>query len=156
MSKLYHGTLIRNIEKIREQGLVPQPGSVTTAYHEGAANLVCAADEIHRGGLTRIIIQQMVNARLIQWSCDYSFDDFKGDLVENAIIVVVNADYFSCCSDKSNCPKGVEAGDWYSCKSVPIESEMSDQAMLEWLPISETNFMYDYRKLLRRLMKDTP
>jgi hypothetical protein len=151
--KLYHGTLTQNIEKIREQGLVPQPGTVTTAYHEGAANFVCAADEEHKGGLTRIIIQQMANASLIKWSCDYSLDTFKCDLIENAIIVVVDASHFSRCSEISNCPKGVEEGDWYSCKPVPVEAEISGHTMLNWLPLSDTNFRYDYRKLLGRLFK---
>jgi hypothetical protein len=152
--RLYHGTLIRNIEEIRQQGLVPQPGAVTTAHHPRAANLICAADELHRGGLTRVIIQQMVNADVIRWSCDYSLEDFKIDLIEHAIIVVVNADNFSYCSGMCECPNGVELGDWYSCNAVPIEAEISGEAMLDWLPISETNFTYDYRKLLRRLLKN--
>jgi len=154
MRKLYHGTLTRNIEKIREEGLQPRPGSVTTAYYEDAAEIVCAADENHRGCLTRIIIQQMVNARLIRWSSDYALEDFKRDLIEHVTIVVVSADHFSCCSDMPKCPKGVETGDWYSCDPVPIQAEMTGQMMLDWLPLSETNFTHDYRKLLRRLMID--
>jgi hypothetical protein len=54
----------------------------------------------------------------------------------------------------AKCPKGVETGDWYSCDPVRIQAEMTGQMMLDWLPLSETNFTHDYRKLLRRLMID--
>jgi hypothetical protein len=51
----------------------------------------------------------------------------------------------------SRCPKGVETGDWYSCEPVLIEGELNGQAMIDWLPLSETNFRHDYFEFLRRL-----
>jgi hypothetical protein len=148
MRKLYHGTLTRNIEEIREHGLQPRSGLLTTAYHEDPAKFVCAADENHKGGLTRILIQKMVNARLIRRAKDYSLERLKQDLLEHVTILVVNADNFTYCTDMSNCPKGVETGDWYSCNPVPIQYEMTGETMLEWLPLSEINFNADYYRFL--------
>ncbi len=76
MRRLYHATLIRNLEQIRKQGLVPKPGAVTEAYYENAAEFVCAADENHKGRLPKIIIQQMVNSGLVEWSANYSIESF--------------------------------------------------------------------------------
>jgi hypothetical protein len=154
---LYHGTLVQNSETIKEQGLLPRSGSVTTDYHDNAVGLVYAVDESRKGSLIRIIIQQMINSCLIQWVDDYQFDDFKRDMREHGMILVLKADCFCFCpndvealSRPSKCPKGVEPGDWYSYERVTPEAEMKGQEMLDWLEITELSFTHDYRELLRR------
>jgi hypothetical protein len=57
----------------------------------------------------------MAKAGLIQGSKNYSFDDFKNDLIEHGAVIVVNATTFprDPWSFEPGHPTGVEPGNWY-------------------------------------------
>jgi hypothetical protein len=144
---LYHGTLRRNVPSIRDAGLRPQRGAWATRFHPDAAALVYAVDEEHRSSAILAIAGQMAKAGLIQESEDYSFDDFKNNLMEHGAVIVVKATTFSRYpwSFESRHPTGAEPGNWYSSDSVRIESEMIGKEMLAWLKPSEQDFIHRYR-----------
>jgi len=158
IQKLYHGTLVVNLPSIRATGLVPRIGSTTAGYHVGAVDLVYAVDEGRKPRLVKILAQQMVSARLIRWSEGYQLNDLRRDLIEHAAVVVVPASNFVLYpgdgvldpSERSRHPRGAEPGDWYSCETVVIVGEMIGQEMLDWLKITESQFVHDYRELIRR------
>ncbi len=91
---LYHGTLRRNLPSIRSAGLQPQRGVWVACFHPFAAPLVYAVDDGHRSAAILAITGQMVKANLVQRSENYSFDDFKSDLIEHGAIIVVKATTF--------------------------------------------------------------
>jgi hypothetical protein len=84
---------------------------------------------------------------LIQRSENYSFDDFKNDLIEHGAVIVVKATTFRHYpwSFESGHPIGAEPGNWYTSESVSIESEMIGKEMLAWLKPSEQDFIHRYR-----------
>jgi RNA:NAD 2'-phosphotransferase (TPT1/KptA family) len=80
---LYHGTLRRNVPSIRSAGLQPQRGAWAARFHPDAAALVYAVDDEHRSAAILAVTGQMAKAGLIQVSKNYSFDNFKNDLIEH-------------------------------------------------------------------------
>jgi hypothetical protein len=158
---LYHGTLRRNLPSIRDTGLRPQRGAWGSRFHAGDCFLVHAVNDEHRGALIVAIAGQMKIARLALQSANYSFDDFKNDLLEHGAVVVVKATTFShhpSCSESVHAeathPTGAEPGTWYSSEAVSIESEMTGKEMLAWLSPNEEDFRYRFRDVL--LGDETP
>jgi hypothetical protein len=144
---LYHGTLRRNVPSIRDAGLRPQRGAWAARFQPDAAALVYAVDDEHRSSAILAIAGQMAKVGLIQRSENYSFDDFKNDLIEHGAVIVVNATTFRHCpwSFESGHPIGAEPGNWYSSECVSIENEMIGKEMLAWLKPSEQDFIHRYR-----------
>jgi hypothetical protein len=145
-SFLYHGTLRRNVPSIRSTGLQPQRGAWAARFHSDAATLVYAVDDEHRSAAIHAIAGQMAKAGLIRASKNYSFDDFKNDLIQHGAVIVVKATTFRShpWSVESGHPTGVEQGNWYSSEPVSVESEMTGNEMLAWLKPSEQDFIHDY------------
>jgi hypothetical protein len=144
---LYHGTLRRNLQSIRNAGLQPQRGVWVACFQPFAAPLVYAVDDEHRSAAILAITGQMAKANLVQRSENYSFDDFKNDLIEHGAVIVVKATTFRGhpWSFESGHPTGAEPGNWYSSEPVSVESEMIGKEMLAWLKPSEQDFIYRYR-----------
>lgn len=145
---LYHGTLLRNLQSIRNAGLQPQRGAWAARFHPSAAPLVYAVDEGHRSAAILAISGQMAKANLVQRSENYSLDDFKNDLIEHGAIIVVKATTFRGhpWSFESGHPTGAEPGNWYSLEPVSVESEMIGKEMLAWLKPNEQDFICRYRR----------
>jgi hypothetical protein len=91
---LYHGTLRRNVPSIRATGLQPQRGAWAERFHRDAADLVYAVDDQHPASALLAIVGQMTKACLAHWTENYSFDDFKNDLIEHGAVLVVKASSF--------------------------------------------------------------
>jgi hypothetical protein len=144
---LYHGTLRRNLPSIGETGLRPDRGVWAQHFHLDAVALVYAVDDQHKSAATLAIAGQMANAGLVKRSEDYSFEDFKNDLIEHGAVVVVKAATFRCYpwSFESGHPSGAEPGNWCSSEPVRIEGEMIGQEMLAWLKPHEQDFFFRYR-----------
>ena len=89
----------------------------------------------------------MANAALIQASENYSFDDFKNDLIKHGAVIVVKATTFRSYpwSFESGHPTGAEPGNWYCSGPVNVEREMIGEEMLTWLKPSEQDFIHRYR-----------
>jgi hypothetical protein len=146
---LYHGTLRQNLPSIRETGLLPQRGAWTARYHTDATALVFAVDDINRSAAILAIAGQMANAALTRGSENYSFDDFKNDLIEHGAVIVVRATTFGrypLVPFDPGHPPGAEPGNWYSSEPVGVESEMTGKEMLAWLKPNEQDFIHRYRK----------
>jgi hypothetical protein len=143
---LYHGTLRRNVPSIRSTGLQPQRGAWAARFHPDAPALVYAVDDETRSAATHAIAGQMAKAGLIQASKNYSFDDFKNDLIEHGAVIAVKAITFRRhpWSFETGHPTGVEQGNWYSSEPVSVESEMTGNEMLAWLKPSGHDFIDDY------------
>jgi hypothetical protein len=148
---LYHGTLRRNIPSIRDAGLQPQRGAWSGRFHPDAPPLVYAVDAEHRSAAILAIAGHMAKAGLIEESENYSFNNFKNDLIEHGAIVVVKAQgfYHYPWAFESRHPAGAEPGNWYSFESVSIEREMIGEEMLAWLQPSEQDFAHRYRDHIR-------
>ncbi|MGC1299728.1 MAG: hypothetical protein WA869_32280, partial [Alloacidobacterium sp.] len=116
-------------------------------FHPFAAPLVYAVDDEHRSAAILAITGQMAKANLVQRSENYSFDDFKNDLIEHGAIIVVKATTFRGhpWSFELGHPTGAEPGNWYSSEPVSVESEMIGKEMLAWLKPSEQDFIIRYR-----------
>lgn len=144
---LYHGTLRRNIRSIRGIGLWPQRGAWTARFHPDAGALVYAVDDEHRSAAILAIAGQMAKVGLVQASENYSFDDFKNDLIDHGAVIVVKATTFRRhpWSFEPGHPIGAEPGNWYSSEPVSVESEMIGMEMLAWLKPSEQDFVLRYR-----------
>lgn len=144
---LYHGTLRRNLQSIRKAGLQPQRGVWAACFHPSAEPLVYAVDDKHRSAAILAITGQMAKANLVQRSENYSFDDFKNDLIEHGAIIVVRATTFlgHPWSVELGHPTGAEPGNWYSSETVSVESEMVGKEMLAWLKPHEQDFIHRYR-----------
>jgi hypothetical protein len=140
---LYHGTLRRNLPSIRDNGLQPRRGAWAARFDPNAIDLVYAVDDEHRSAAIFAIGGQMAKAGLIQASKNYSFDDFKNDLIEHGAVIVVKATSFlgHPWSSHSRLPTGAEPGNWYSSKPVTGESEMVGEEMLAWLKPCEQDFI---------------
>jgi hypothetical protein len=155
MDALYHATLARNVPSIEADGLVPQKGPWTSAFHLDAAELVFAVGEDHLGRLPKILVGQMGKAGLVKWSDEYQFAQFKNDLIHHAAIIVLKAVKFDHYPDdaKFGHPSGAEAGDWYSREIIRVDDIlkiMVGQELYDWLRPSEMNFTYDWREILRQ------
>lgn len=90
----------------------------------------------------------MANAGLIQGSKNYSFDDFKNDLLEHGAFIIVKATgfrHYPLPYVESGHPVGAEPGNWYSSEPVSVEGEMVGIEMLACLKPSEQDFIYRYR-----------
>jgi hypothetical protein len=144
---LYHGTLRRSLPSIRKTGLTPQRGAWAARFHPEAPALVYAVDDEHRSSTILAIGGQMARAGLIQRSQNYSFDNFKNDLIEHGAVVVVRASAFRHYPwvFESGHPPGSEPGNWYSSEPASVESEMVGEEMLAWLRPSKEDFIYRYR-----------
>lgn len=141
---LYHGTLLRNLPSIRNAGLQPQRGVWVACFHPFATRLVYAVDNEHKSAALLAITGQMAKANLVQRSENYSFDDFKKDLIEHGAIIVVKATTFRGhpWSFESGHLTGAEPGNWYSSEPVSVESEMIGKEMLAWRPLDSDLTMY--------------
>jgi hypothetical protein len=144
---LYHGTLRRNVPFIRDIGLRPQRGAWAARFHPDASDLVYAVDDKHRSSAILAVSGQMAGAGLIQASTNYSFNDFKSDLIEHGAVIVVKATTFRSYpwSFEPGHPIGAEPGNWYSAEPVSVESEILGEEMLAWLKPSEQDFIHRYR-----------
>jgi hypothetical protein len=149
---LYHSTLRRNVTSIRDTGLRPQRGAWAAHFHPDATALVYAVDDEHRSSAVLAVAGQMAKAGLIQGSENYSFDDFKNDLIEHGAVIIVKATTFRRYpwSFESGHPTGAEPGNWYSLETVGVESEMIGKEMLAWLDPSEQDFIHRYRDYILR------
>jgi hypothetical protein len=69
-------------------------------------------DDEHRSAAILAITGQMVKTNLVQRPENYSFDDFKSDLIEHGAIIVVKATTFRGhpWSFESGHPSGAEPG----------------------------------------------
>ena len=148
---LYHGTLRRNLPSIKDTGLQPQRGEWTARFHPDATALVYAVDDEHRSSAILAVAGQMAKAGLIEGSENYSFDNFKNDLIEHGAVLVVKATTFRRYpwSFELGHPTGAEPGNWYSSEPVRVESEMIGEEMLAWLKPNEQDFIYRYRDHMR-------
>jgi hypothetical protein len=155
MSRLYHGTLARNVQSIRTTGLLPRKGLWTAGFHSDAAELVFAVDENHQHRLILAITGQMAKADLARWTESYQFGHFNDDLIKHGAVVIVGAEKFSPYPPgrfETGHPLGTEPGDWYSRRPISIDDIqeiMTEQAMLDWLKPSVTEFVHSYREVLR-------
>jgi hypothetical protein len=141
---LYHGTLRRNVPSIRATGLQPQRGAWAGRFHHDAADLVYAVDDQHPASALLAIVGQMTKAGLAQRSENYSFDDFRNDLIEHGTVLVVKDTTFRhhpWTFETSGHPMGTEQGNWYSSEPVSIESEVIGKDMLALLKPNEQEFI---------------
>jgi hypothetical protein len=149
---LYHGTLRRNLPSIRNNGLQPQRGVWAARFHPDATALVYAVDDEHRSAAILAVGGQMAKAGLIRASENYSFDDFKNDLIEHGAVIIVKATTFRGhpWTLDSRHPTGAEPGNWYSLEPVSVQSEMIGEEMLAWLKPGEQDFIYGWRDHLQK------
>jgi len=117
--------------------------------------LVHAVDDQHRGALVVAIAGQIADAGLVRKSANYSFGDFKNDLLEHGAVVVLKATSFSHYPSSSELaqaeatyPPGAEPDTWYSSEPVSIEGEMIGQEMLAWLRPNKEDFRYRVQDVL--------
>ncbi len=144
---LYHGTLRRNVQSIRDAGLRPQRGVWAAHFHPDAPDLVYAVDDEHRSAAILAVVGQMANAGFVRGTENYSFDDFRNDLIKHGAVIVVKGTTFRHhpWSFESGHPTGAEPGNWYSSEPVSVESDMIGEQMLAWLKPSEQDFIHRYR-----------
>ncbi len=124
---LYHGTLLRNLPLIEEQGLVPRIGTFTKEFYGDAKGVVPAIFMADLKGLDRVVHAMVAGIMDEVTEEDFETYDIGPHYHLNdelfykyGVIFVVERDSSITLVGHSNAdePTQAEAGDWYALEVV--------------------------------------